>query len=223
MYGISNNNSIGIELCINSDGNYDKAFENTIDLTKYLMQLFRIPIEKVVRHYDASRKSCPGTMMKNNWEKWNIFKNKLVTKTQNNPTPIDSQADIIMKGLVTAEKGLNIRNSPSLNAQVLGVLPKNSTVEILSKEMNFYKIRNKNVLGYVNIDYIKTTWTKPSTTETIVTEQTYRVRKLWGDTESQLGAFQNLQLAKNVADKNLGYYVFDEKGNKVYSGTKING
>ena len=57
-YGITNSNSIGIEICINSDGNYNIAFQNAVELTKHLMKELNIPIERVVRHYDASRKTA---------------------------------------------------------------------------------------------------------------------------------------------------------------------
>lgn len=42
----------------------------------------------------------------------------------------------------------------------------------------------------------------------------YRVRKSWDDSKSQIGAYKNLESAKSVCKS--GYYVFDEKGNKVY-------
>ena len=76
-YGITNDNSVGIEICINSDGNYNKAVNNTIELTKYLMNKYSIPVDRVVRHYDASRKTCPGTMMANDWKAWKEFKKAL--------------------------------------------------------------------------------------------------------------------------------------------------
>lgn len=76
-YGITNENSIGIEMCINSDGDSNKTYKNTIDLVKYLMNKHNIPIDRVVRHYDASRKSCPDTWKQNNWEKWDKFKEDL--------------------------------------------------------------------------------------------------------------------------------------------------
>lgn len=47
----------------------------------------------------------------------------------------------------------------------------------------------------------------------------YRVRKSWGDTKSQKGAFKNLNSAIDLAKKN-GYKVFDEKGNQVYPEVK---
>lgn len=42
----------------------------------------------------------------------------------------------------------------------------------------------------------------------------YRIRKSWADVSSQIGAYTNLESAKSVCKS--GYYVFDEKGNKVY-------
>lgn len=81
-YGITNANSIGVECCINSDGNYDQAVKNTIELVQYLMKTFNIDIGHVVRHYDASRKNCPAVMSANNWAKWTEFKNRLIFKEE---------------------------------------------------------------------------------------------------------------------------------------------
>lgn len=44
----------------------------------------------------------------------------------------------------------------------------------------------------------------------------YRVRKTWADSKSQLGAYHSLENAKVCADKNAGYYVFDESGKALY-------
>lgn len=44
----------------------------------------------------------------------------------------------------------------------------------------------------------------------------YRVRKSWSDAASQKGAFKKLGNAKNCADKNPGYCVFDSNGKCVY-------
>ena len=76
-FGITNQNSIGIEICINSDGDYDKAVANTVKLTKDLMVELNIPIERVIRHYDASRKNCPASMSSNKWALWHSFKKDL--------------------------------------------------------------------------------------------------------------------------------------------------
>lgn len=80
-YGINNGNSISIEMCINADSNNDLVVSNTVELTKYLMQQYNINIDKVVRHYDASRKNCPQSMNnKGDWSKWFEFKNRLIVR-----------------------------------------------------------------------------------------------------------------------------------------------
>ncbi len=86
-YGITNSNSLSIEMCINSDANYAKTYKNTVELTKNIMKKFNIPIDRVVRHYDASRKNCPGHMRQNNWSKWWKFKKDI-------QKPIEWQIDL---------------------------------------------------------------------------------------------------------------------------------
>ncbi len=48
-------------------------------------------------------------------------------------------------------------------------------------------------------------------------ENWYRVRKSWEDKDSQIGAFTILANAKDAADANPGYSVFDHSGKKVYT------
>ncbi len=77
-YGITNQNSVGIEICVNSDGDYDKAFLNAVELTKYLMKELGISAERVIRHYDASKKLCPASMSESSWAKWEEFKEAIM-------------------------------------------------------------------------------------------------------------------------------------------------
>ncbi|MBE5039466.1 peptidoglycan recognition protein family protein [Ructibacterium gallinarum] len=65
---INNRNSVGIEICVNRDGNYAAAVENARQLTKKLMKELHIDIDHVVRHRDASGKDCPGTMSEVDWQ-----------------------------------------------------------------------------------------------------------------------------------------------------------
>ena len=48
----------------------------------------------------------------------------------------------------------------------------------------------------------------------------YRVRKTWQNAASQKGAFHDLAYAKQCADQNLGYFVFDPAGKAVYPVTQ---
>lgn len=77
-YKITNNNSVSIEMCIGADSMpTDATVANTVDLVKYLMSKYGIGIENVVRHYDASHKSCPNSFVSNSWARWYDFKEKI--------------------------------------------------------------------------------------------------------------------------------------------------
>ena len=47
---INNRNAIGIEICVNTDGNYTRAVKNAILLTRALMREYQIPASNVRRH-----------------------------------------------------------------------------------------------------------------------------------------------------------------------------
>ena len=74
LNGCTNSNSISIEMCVNSDSDKDLVYKNTLELTKNLMQKFKVPVERVCRHYDVSRKDCPHNMREDNWSLWWQFK-----------------------------------------------------------------------------------------------------------------------------------------------------
>lgn len=91
-YGITNNNSIGIEICINKK-EIDLTLKTTINLTADLMHNLNLDISKVVRHFDASRKNCPNIFSKNNWELWESFKKEIEKKY--NEIKIDKDLETI--------------------------------------------------------------------------------------------------------------------------------
>ena len=80
LFGICNNhNSIGIEMCVQAGYNYDKAFQNTVEICKMLMQKFGIDADHVVSHYDVCAKNCPSTIRAKG--DWNRFKQLIGAKT----------------------------------------------------------------------------------------------------------------------------------------------
>lgn len=102
-YGISNSNSVSIEMCGDKNGNISaKTRANALELTRMLMKKYNVPTSKVVRHYDASRKCCPEPWSKNNWAEWWAFKKDLENGTNNSkpvitpskPTPAPSKTPL---------------------------------------------------------------------------------------------------------------------------------
>lgn len=74
-YGITNGNSIGVEICVNEGGDFEKALTHTVEFIRKLKA--ETGIENVVRHYDASRKLCPAPLSDNDWEKWKELKRRI--------------------------------------------------------------------------------------------------------------------------------------------------
>ena len=86
-----NANSLGIEIASNhpdkktksipaeDNGWYftEASINNAVELTKYLMQKYNIPIDRVIMHYDVTHKWCPAPML-NEPQQWVDFKNRLV-------------------------------------------------------------------------------------------------------------------------------------------------
>ena len=65
-----NNRSIGIEICVNSDGNFNKAVGNTAELVKRLMREHGIPVNRVVQHNFWSGKNCPQNLRLGGWDEF---------------------------------------------------------------------------------------------------------------------------------------------------------
>lgn len=79
-FGIcTNSNSIGIEMCLlDKNGKIRSGtVNNCIELVRYLMGKYGIPIENVIRHWDVTGKECPGMFTGDNNALWNEFKSKL--------------------------------------------------------------------------------------------------------------------------------------------------
>lgn len=80
LFGTCNNhNSIGIEMCVQSGYNYEKAFQNTVAVCKQIMKQFGIPAERVLQHYDVCAKNCPSAIRAKG--DWNRFKQLIGAET----------------------------------------------------------------------------------------------------------------------------------------------
>lgn len=73
-----NSVTIGIEMCVNSDGNFDITRAQTIELTRMLAKKYSISRENVLRHFDITGKDCPRMMLDNTV--WNSFLDEVFTE-----------------------------------------------------------------------------------------------------------------------------------------------
>ena len=88
--GASNANSLGIEICDGTSCNIENSIDNGIELCRFLMQKYNIPIDNVIRHKDVSGKDCPWYMIggasyrgkKGDDARWTKFKNECESRNK---------------------------------------------------------------------------------------------------------------------------------------------
>ena len=71
IYAHCNSSSIGIEMCINVDGNYDGSMHHDTKLVAMLCYKYNLTVDNIKRHYDMSGKECPAYMIRTN--RWSQF------------------------------------------------------------------------------------------------------------------------------------------------------
>jgi probable enterotoxin B len=78
-----------------------------------------------------------------------------------------SNKAIAKTGIVyNVETGLIIRDTPSKDAKTLDSLLNGASVEVLGEEGNYYKVKYKDITGYVTKSYLKVDGEVPKTEET---------------------------------------------------------
>lgn len=90
--GKGNRQSIGIEICVNSDGNLDAAADRAALLTAYLMKKHSIPLENVKQHYHWSGKNCPSEIRAGRPYSWQVFLRKVESFMSENKIETAEQA-----------------------------------------------------------------------------------------------------------------------------------
>lgn len=142
--GDGNGNSIAVEICVNSDGNYSKAVQNAIELVKQIMREEGIPVSRVVQHNKWTGKHCPRTIRegKDGWT-WGKFIKALSPSTTvskpSTPKPPASKPQAPTTSNYTVKKG----DTLSAIAKAHG-----TTVDVL-RQLNRITNINKLEIGQV--------------------------------------------------------------------------
>ena len=105
-----NANSIGIEMCsVIRNGVYvipEATMKNAAKLTRELMAKYHIPVSRVCRHYDVTRKNCPEPWIRNP-QLWEKFKTMLTEKEVEDMTEQQTR-NIAKQEIANAEKAKKV-------------------------------------------------------------------------------------------------------------------
>ncbi len=160
----TNRNTVNIEICVNSDGDYAKARQNAVELVRCLMKETGIPAERVIRHYDAKGKHCPRKMMDNAFL-WEDFKIQIRGKELSDSPQIEAEggepAKTLKGTVITSQDPLLIRETPG--GRKISSIPKGEIVEILKQGAEWHHVRYDGYTGYSAAKYICMDGTPAST------------------------------------------------------------
>ena len=135
--GSPNYVTIGIEMCVNNDGNFDITRAQTVELTRILAKKYSITRDNIVRHYDITHKDCPKMMLDDTI--WHAFLDEVFTEVQ---------ADNVYKVNVAE---LNVRKGAGTNFPIVKKLPLADIVLVSDKFGLWYQIGNEQ---YVHSYYL---------------------------------------------------------------------
>ena len=161
-----NEQSIGVEICVNSDGDFKKAVDNAVKLTKHLMDKYNINANNVIQHNQASGKDCPRYLRSGDkGVSWSDFKAKIggessSTDKSTNKKSISQMASEVIAGKhgnghAARRKSLGISQSEyeKVREEVnrrLGITPKPSKPKKSISQMAKEVIDGKHGNGHEN-------------------------------------------------------------------------
>lgn len=102
-YGITNSNSIGIEVVNTGNAFSEAEIEKLTWLVQKLMREFDVPASRVVRHYDASRKQCPRYYV--NGTRWKALHSRITTGKVSSTKPATNGGNTVNITLQVLQKG----------------------------------------------------------------------------------------------------------------------
>ena len=105
-----NANSIGVEMCsVIRNGVYvipEATMKRAAKLTRELMAKYHVPVSRVCRHYDVTRKNCPEPWIRNP-QLWEKFKTMLTEKEVEDMTEAQTR-NIAKQEIANAEKAKKV-------------------------------------------------------------------------------------------------------------------
>ena len=169
-----NSNSISIEMCsrkkntasLNASDNDWYITENTenmaIQLTRHLMQLYKIDKSHIIMHHQVTGKLCPQPWCKNELAliNWNKFLNKIAGSQLTVGTiPSVPAGDIILGGksvkyvVKITENNLNVRSGPGTIYSIVQTVNKGSSYTIIEEQNGFGRLLSG--AGWISLRYTK--------------------------------------------------------------------
>lgn len=156
-----NNCTLGIEMCVNSDGDFKAMYQRTIELAANILKRYGWGVDKLWRHFDVTGKNCPAYFVADDYARsftgltaaqaWDKFKDDVQRllnpqNTQRNVDTCNVMLTLNAKGLlVDGVSYLPVRAVAEATGGVVGWDPATKKVTVNGKELI---VRNENGISY---------------------------------------------------------------------------
>ena len=249
-YGLTNYNSLGIEMATSGAYMVSSATENVAaQLAADLLKKYGLGINSLKRHYDASRKDCPRgwnnaspyASQAGGEQRWLNFKAK-VQKYLNGGGGGSTTTELFRvfdannkqvsswknkNSALNAAKSIKGYVKSSVSGQIVADYRASASVEVFRvfDTNNVQKSAFKNKDSAIQQAKSIKGYVKSSVTNQIVADYRSSAAPTGGyrvkdANGKQLGYFANLANAKALCDKNPGSKVYDSNNNVIHSNTK---
>jgi N-acetylmuramoyl-L-alanine amidase CwlA len=136
--------TIGVEYCVNADGNLDNTFARTVVMLASLLLRFNLSVDQLLRHNDVTGKNCPAHFL--NAQMWDNLKVNVAGAMQN-------IAGTCRRAVVQSA-ALNVRSGPGASHSILYELKKEMPVLVFRTTGDWACIQ-EGPEGWVNQKFIK--------------------------------------------------------------------
>ena len=250
MAGITNYNSLGIEMATSGAYMVSSATENVAaQLAADLLKKYGLGINSLKRHYDASRKDCPRgwnnaspyASQAGGEQRWSNFKAK-VQKYLNGGGGGSTATELFRvfdannkqvsswknkNSALNAAKSIKGYVKSSVSGQIVADYRSSASIEVFRvfDANNTQKAAFKNKDSAIQQAKSIKGYVKSSVTNQIVADYRNSAAPTGGyrvkdANGKQLGYFANLANAKALCDKNPGSKVYDSNNNVIHSNSK---
>ncbi|MED4581895.1 N-acetylmuramoyl-L-alanine amidase [Brevibacillus choshinensis] len=113
-----NNCTIGIEMCVNSDGDFKKMYQKTVELAADILKRYGWGVDRLWRHFDITGKNCPAYFVTDSFaekftglsaeQAWAKFKQDVQRGLIGNPQPENKPVEKVsveINGVVLPAQG----------------------------------------------------------------------------------------------------------------------
>jgi len=158
-----NNCTIGIEMCVNQDGDFNAMYQRTLELTADILKRYGWGVDKLWRHFDVTGKNCPAYFVGDDYARrftgltaaqaWIKFRDDVQRLLTENPQKSNESVDICRVQLSLNTSGLLVNGVSYLRVREIaeaagasvGWDPNTKKVIVNGKEI---VARNENGVSY---------------------------------------------------------------------------